>query len=211
MTFGTKLREARKAAGMTQEQLASVLAVSRQAVTKWEADKGLPDVENLKLIAKALEVSIDYLLAEEGTLDLSCTKEAINLEDYADRNASGIKRLLKKEKWCEEAVRARFPNAEIRLLLHTQIKTKVEKGMNFVIFLMTSFAGLPICNSVAALQSLQNIDKIFYLVTENEKQYLVLFTDEFMEIRRLSVMTENKGGKKFKVGNFQFVISKYCI
>ena len=62
MTFGERLREARKKAGMTQEQLAEVLSVSRQAVTKWESDKGIPDVENLKLIAKVLDVSIDYLL-----------------------------------------------------------------------------------------------------------------------------------------------------
>ena len=54
MMFGEKLREARKKTGMTQEQLASVLTVSRQAVTKWESNKGIPDVENLKVIARVL-------------------------------------------------------------------------------------------------------------------------------------------------------------
>ena len=88
MTFGEKMKEAHKKAGMTQEQLASVLTVSRQAVTKWKSDKGIPDIENLKLIAKVLDVSIDYLLDEEGSLDLSCTREPINLEDYEDRTTN---------------------------------------------------------------------------------------------------------------------------
>ena len=47
-TFGEKLKSARKEAGLTQEQLAVKLMVSRQAITKWETDKGMPDIENLK-------------------------------------------------------------------------------------------------------------------------------------------------------------------
>ena len=62
MTFGEKLKSARKSAGLTQEQLAEKLLVSRQAITKWEADKGLPDIENLRRLSMLLGVSIDYLL-----------------------------------------------------------------------------------------------------------------------------------------------------
>lgn len=47
-TLGEKLKEARKNVGLTQEQLAVKLRVSRQAITKWEADKEMPDIENLK-------------------------------------------------------------------------------------------------------------------------------------------------------------------
>lgn len=140
MTFGEKLREARKKAGMTQEQLAEVLSVSRQAVTKWESDKGIPDVENLKFIAKVLNVRIDYLLDEEGILDLSITREPINLEDYAGYNATSTKRLMKKDKWCDEAVRAKFPEAKINYLLHKQIMTKKEKGLQTAFWLTTPFA-----------------------------------------------------------------------
>lgn len=50
MTLGEKIKEARKQAGLTQEQVAEKLMVSRQAVTKWETDKGIPDIENLKNI-----------------------------------------------------------------------------------------------------------------------------------------------------------------
>lgn len=47
MTFAEKLKSIRKQAGMSQEQLAEKLGVSRQAVTKWETDSGIPDIENM--------------------------------------------------------------------------------------------------------------------------------------------------------------------
>ena len=58
MTFGEKLKEARKEAGLSQEQLAQELSVSRSAVAKWESDKGMPDVNNLKAISQLLDVSV---------------------------------------------------------------------------------------------------------------------------------------------------------
>lgn len=47
MTLGEKIRKARIESGLTQEQLSGKMMVSRQAITKWEADKGIPDVSNL--------------------------------------------------------------------------------------------------------------------------------------------------------------------
>ena len=47
MTFAEKLKSIRKQAGMSQEKLAEKLGVSRQAVTKWETDAGIPDIENI--------------------------------------------------------------------------------------------------------------------------------------------------------------------
>lgn len=44
MTLGEKLKEIRKRFGLSQEQLAEIINVSRQAITKWESDNGLPDV-----------------------------------------------------------------------------------------------------------------------------------------------------------------------
>ena len=52
MTLGEKLKNARKNAGLSQEQLAEKLCVSRAAVAKWETDKGLPDIMNLIAITK---------------------------------------------------------------------------------------------------------------------------------------------------------------
>ena len=67
MTFGEKLKEARKEAGLSQEQFAEKMSVSRSAIAKWESDKGMPDVNNLKAIAQLLNISLDYLVDEEWT------------------------------------------------------------------------------------------------------------------------------------------------
>ena len=65
MTFAEKLKSIRKQAGMSQEQLAEKLGVSRQAVTKWETDAGIPDIENMMAISVLFEISIDELLSNE--------------------------------------------------------------------------------------------------------------------------------------------------
>lgn len=65
MAFAEKLKSIRKQAGMSQEQLAEKLGVSRQAVTKWETDAGIPDIENIMAISSLFEISIDELLSNE--------------------------------------------------------------------------------------------------------------------------------------------------
>ena len=98
MTFGEKLKEARKKTGLTQEELAELIGISRAAVAKWETDNGLPDIENLKAVAKLLDVSIDYLLDDGGSIDLSVTKKTIDLEKYGDgKKLSRMKKLEIKE------------------------------------------------------------------------------------------------------------------
>lgn len=65
MTFAEKLKSIRKQAGMSQEQLAEKIGVSRQAVTKWETDAGIPDIENMMAISALFNISIDELLSNE--------------------------------------------------------------------------------------------------------------------------------------------------
>ncbi len=65
MAFAEKLKSIRKQAGMSQEQLAEKLGVSRQAVTKWETDAGIPDIENIMAISALFDISIDDLLSNE--------------------------------------------------------------------------------------------------------------------------------------------------
>ena len=62
MSFGNNLKLIRKEKGLTQEQLAEMLDVSRQAVSKWESENGYPETDKLLTIAKELEVSLDYLM-----------------------------------------------------------------------------------------------------------------------------------------------------
>ena len=65
MTLAGKLKSIRKQAGMSQEQLAEKLGVSRQAVTKWETDAGIPDINNIQSLAKLFQISIDTLLSSD--------------------------------------------------------------------------------------------------------------------------------------------------
>ena len=68
MTFAEKLKNIRKKEGMSQEQLAEKLGVSRQAVTKWETDAGIPDMENIMAVSALFDISIDDLFSnEKGT------------------------------------------------------------------------------------------------------------------------------------------------
>lgn len=65
MTFAEKLKCIRKQSGLSQEQLAEKLGVSRQAVTKWETDAGIPDIENIMAISALFDISIDDLLSNK--------------------------------------------------------------------------------------------------------------------------------------------------
>lgn len=69
MTLGQKLRKIRSKFGLSQEQLAEVINVSRQAITKWENDGGLPDVSNLQEISEVFGVTVDYLLNGDSIID----------------------------------------------------------------------------------------------------------------------------------------------
>lgn len=66
MTFGDKLSKLRKENNYTQEQLADVLGVSRQAISKWESDVTYPETDKLIRICKLFQCSTDYLLIDDG-------------------------------------------------------------------------------------------------------------------------------------------------
>ncbi len=71
MEFNKKLQELRKKKGLTQEELAEILFVSRTAVSKWESGRGVPNIESLKSISKFFLVSLDDLLSSEQLLFLA--------------------------------------------------------------------------------------------------------------------------------------------
>ena len=66
MGFAENLKQVRKEQHLSQEELAELLNVSRQAVSKWEQNQGYPEVEKLLLISEKLKVSLDALMAEQG-------------------------------------------------------------------------------------------------------------------------------------------------
>ena len=197
LSFGEKLKNARKSAKLTQEQLAERLGVSRQAITKWESDKGLPDIENIKLISKALDVSIDYLLDDNNEIDVTVLREPISLDDYSYKpKFSG--RWVKKTGKKDMIVKEKYPGCEIYMLMAQQINTKSEKIIdNLIGFLTDAPFGIP-----EIINGFKNADKEFYLVIQKEKQFLVTVTDEFIESRQLSQKIIDK---KFEIGQFRFI------
>ena len=82
MEFNYKLQQLRKEKGLTQEQLAEELYVSRTAISKWESGKGYPNIESLKSISKLFSVSIDDLLSSEELISLA-----------EDENRSNVSRI----------------------------------------------------------------------------------------------------------------------
>ena len=67
MRFQDKLIDLRKKNGLTQEQLAEKLSVSRQAVSRWEAGDSAPDMYNLQTICRYFGISADYLINDDLT------------------------------------------------------------------------------------------------------------------------------------------------
>lgn len=71
MEFHEKIQELRRQKGLTQEELAELLFVSRTAVSKWESGRGYPNVDSLKGIAKVFGVTIDELLSGDELLTIA--------------------------------------------------------------------------------------------------------------------------------------------
>ena len=69
MKLSEKIVRLRKSCGMTQEEMAERCAVTRQPISKWEADIALPETEKLLILSEIFGVSLDTLLRDERTLD----------------------------------------------------------------------------------------------------------------------------------------------
>ena len=86
MEFHEKIQELRKQKGLTQEELAESLYVSRTAISKWESGRGYPNIDSLKAIAKFFCVTIDDLLSGEELLTIA--------QEDAKQNAQHIHDLV---------------------------------------------------------------------------------------------------------------------
>lgn len=189
MTLGEKLKEARKNAGLTQADLAESLCVSRQAITKWESGKGIPDVENLRMLSKALDVSIDFLLDDEETMDKTVIKEQINLDDYEKTGK------LRSKK--DAVVFAKYPGADIYPLL---AQKKSTKGQKVFAELIGWFTDAPF-GTDEFFNQLADMKNAYYLVEQDNTQILVMVTEDFVESRVLSKQITTD---KFEIGEYGY-------
>ena len=84
MEFHEKLQELRKSRGLTQEELAEALFVSRTAISKWESGRGYPSIDSLKEISSYFSVSIDDLLSGEQLIFIAEKENRSNLNSVCD-------------------------------------------------------------------------------------------------------------------------------
>lgn len=83
MSFAENLKYIRKKRNITQEELADILSVSRQAVSRWESEIGYPETEKLLILARELDVSLDYLFSERCRMVRSeNTKRVSKIDTY---------------------------------------------------------------------------------------------------------------------------------
>ena len=84
MEFCEKLQELRKSKGLTQEELAQVLYVSRTAVSKWESGRGYPSITSLKEISDYFSVTIDDLLSSEKVVSIAQKENSANIRNICE-------------------------------------------------------------------------------------------------------------------------------
>lgn len=84
MEFNEKLQELRKSRGLTQEELAEALYVSRTAISKWESGRGYPSIDSLKEISKFFSITIDDLLSGEKIISIAERENKSNIQNICD-------------------------------------------------------------------------------------------------------------------------------
>ena len=169
MTFGEKLREARKAAKLSQEEFAGKAGVSRSAVAKWESDRGMPDVENLKVIASLLNVSIDYLLDDDTRLSFNGTREPIELDSYTKTGKCRDKK--------DAACFAKYGDADaIYPLIRRKKQTALEKAVDFIVR-----------PGIVQIADYMNDSDGYFLVEIKGKQLLVRVGKDFITSSELVI------------------------
>lgn len=94
MKIGNKLNQLRKLSGMTQEQLAVKIDVSRQTISQWESDSTSPDLDSIVKLSRIFHVSLDDLLGETETSMTNSNDEQITLEDLMKINLHNRKMML---------------------------------------------------------------------------------------------------------------------
>lgn len=173
-------------AALTQEQFAEKLYVSRQAVSKWESGRGMPDIINLQQLASLFHVSIDSLL-QDDTLSINVIREPV---DY-----SKIKWTGRNHSKYDGAVRFKFPQADITHIIRFRRLTKWMK--------LIEFFTVPGIRDVFDYMD----DKAwYYLVRTGDRNLFVRVDDAFIETRDYTGKIENN---RIVIGSFDYILSRH--
>ena len=181
MTLGQKLKEIRKKFGLSQESLAEIMNVSRQAITKWESDEGLPDVSNLQELSKVFNLTVDYLLDNDNSLPALSMKKELDKDKY-EMSQKGYIQIIKDnyaEPW------------EVYELLRSKNHSKPSWIVSDWII------------GAGAMETLDALDDTtpYYLTKKDGLKLLVNIHDYILEAIELP---ENTNDKKFVYGKNKF-------
>ena len=147
--LGKKIQQLRKDNGMSQEELASKLTLSRQAISKWELGESVPDTENVVQLSKLFGVTTDYLLYDDY--------EENKINSITDRDAESIS---------EENIDENDASPEKSI----NIKTRIEKHRVWIIVvLLTVLAAL-----IILLLTRMNYVQVFINSPESSEVYALL-------------------------------------
>lgn len=186
MTLGQKLKEIRKRFGLSQEQLAEIMNVSRQAITKWENDSGIPDVTNLQELSKVFGLTVDYLLNDQNQLPALVMKKELDKDKYKNKLSSYGEIL--KEYYGEPY--------EVYTLTR-------EKQMNLIEFLIDFFIGGSAPEMIYPIETADALSDLspYYLVKKDGLKLLVNIKNWVLEVIELP---SNTNDKKFVYGKNKF-------
>lgn len=135
MTFEEKLKHYRKQAGLSQEKMAELIGVSRQAVTKWETGTGVPDISNLIAISELFQVSLHDLLMDEKMAKAqtdfiynSSTEYDIDRLKHFDIKLGGAKQVIVKAVNSEK-IKVRLASNTLKTVAE-ELKLKIDDVRN---------------------------------------------------------------------------------
>ena len=172
MTIGEKIRQARRHCRLSQEQLAERMCISRSAIAKWETDKGLPDIENIRILSNILHISADWLLNPQQDCSHLIYRYSIDLSNYG----KGCLRLKK-----DRCIRNKFPDAQITALIG---RKDVIPGD--AVTRESALERMTVHNCFHSTGTARENSSIgYYLVCEDDRQFLIAIADTYIEYRIL--------------------------
>ena len=198
MEFNEKLQELRKQKGLTQEELAEILFVSRTAVSKWESGRGMPSIESLKAISKFFAVTLDDLLSSEELLVIA--------EDDHKQKEMHIRDLIYGLLDCSMALLFLLPFfgqkvngaiQEVSLLALTEIQLYLKILYLVIVIGMTALGVLTLtlrnCNYAFWIQNKSRVSLLInaigvFLFIISQQPYAAVFVFAFLIIKVLMLI-----------------------
>ena len=154
MEFHEKLQELRKSRGLTQEELAEALFVSRTAISKWESGRGYPSIDSLKEISNYFSVSIDELLSSDKLISIAQKENRSNIRSLCDLWFGAIDL---------------FSVILIFLPLYPNTVDGYIYSVDFISYTQTSRFNLIVCWILYSLLILMGIVKMLFVRTDAKK------------------------------------------